>query len=299
MSQPEQTVGHLLRTYLADNQITRDRQYKLFGPLIGLEPSYIKKILDTELHPTRGTLLKIADGLRLGAEQREALELASGHRDDHAGFLNETHAEEYEESSISMRRGILLITGPEDPSTLPYSTVKKARNWRVAARSGVVFGPYDVLVRVTTSEDMSVLDYSQFLFQNYDVLRTVETIPLRDDMPIYLDKTFSNEHLGDTDYVWATIFIQALGGTRSIEFPDIFYEVAEKEEFWGGVHLLTGAITVGQFDSVVEILACNLDILQTYVRAAQSHAWKQHKREVHTITYFATHLNRRKLVAEF
>lgn len=294
-----QTVAGLLRTYLAAKKL-RTTHYRQFSARIGLDPKSIENILKGESHPTRGTLLKIADGLRLDEAERKELARASGHDAQHAGFLRKTQAEQYQETAISMRRGVLLLTAPEDPSRLPYSAIRKGTTWeRVVARSGVVFGPYDAVVRVTTPEGVSVLDYSQFLFQKHDLLRTVETIPLRDDMPIYIDKTFSDEHLGDSDYIRATIFIQALGGERSVEFPEIFHEVAEKEDFWGGVHLLTAAITVGQFDSVAEILASNLDILQSYVREAQLHAWKMYEREAHTITYFATHLSCRKLVAEF
>jgi transcriptional regulator with XRE-family HTH domain len=293
------TVPDLLKTYLTEGHL-RPNHYRQFSVRIGLDRLHIEHILEGRSKPTRGTLLKIADGLRLDAGRREALERASSHYPQHKGFLEETKAKQYEESVISMRRAILLLTAPEDPSKLPYDAITHGKEWKtVVARSGIVFGPYDVVVRVTTPKGVSTLDYSQYLYQRNDLLRTVETIPLRDDMPIYIDKTFSGEHLGESDYIWATIFIEALGGQRSVEFPEIFYEVAEEERFWGGVHLLTAAITVGHFDSVVEILASNLDVLQHYVREAQSHAWTKYNREAHTITYIATHLSRRKRIAEF
>ena len=298
---PDPTVADLLKTYLAERNITRETQRKLFSAQIGFEPSYFDKILSKDnRRPNRGTLLRISDGLRLGEAERGALEQAAAHPARHDGYLKATKAEACKEESISMRRAFLLLTGPEDPSKFPYAPIRRGTRWeRVVARSGVVFGPYDVVARVTTPLGVSVLDYSQFLFQKYDALRTIETIPLRDDMRFYVDKSFSNEHLGESDYIWATIFVQTLGGRRSIEFPDIFFEASEKEEFWGGVHMLTAGITVGQFDSVVEILAANLGVLQRYVRKAQAYAWETYGREAHTITYFARQLAPRKLIAEF
>ena len=87
-------------------------------------------------------------------------------------------------------------------------------------------------------------------------------------------------------YYWAVIFIEALTTTKTPEPRDIFQKVALRPEFKGGIHLLTAGVVVGQFDTVVEVLAANLSHLQKYVRAAQESA-NDADRDVHTITYFA------------
>jgi hypothetical protein len=294
----EETVGALLDSYFKKRRKS-DAHWASTSEQAGLDHQHIKRIIKpkagTNPKPEVGTLLKIADALRLNDDERAALEQASGHLKP--GCLKRTHAERYEEPTISMRRAVLLLTAPKDPSPLPEALKRKDKRYaEVAIRTGVVFGLHDVVVRATTPFGVSVLNYSQELFDR-GKLRTVETIPLRDDMPIYLDKTFSNEHLGDADYLWATIFVEALGGERKPEFPEIFYDVAQGERFgfWGGVHLLTAAITVGQFDSVVELLAVNQDVLQRYVREAQDFAWAEYGREAHTITYFSNHLRKPKI----
>lgn len=296
----EETVGALLERYFKKRR--KEEYYASVSLQAGLARQAIERIIDPDpkSKPQKqycGTLLKIADALRLDDQEREGLERASGHLKP--GSLKRTHAEPYQESTISMRRAVLLLTAPKDPSRLPDKLKQKDRRYaNVVTRTGVVFGLHDVVVRATTPVGVSVLNFSQALFDQFK-LRTVETIPLRDDMPIYLDKTFCNEHLRETDYLWATIFVEALGGDRKPEFPEIFYKVAEQEKFWGGVHLLTAAITVGQFDSVIEILAVNQDVLQKYVRESQDFAWAEHGREAHTITYFANHLRPLPLIAEF
>ncbi len=297
----EETVGGLLESYFKKRR--KEDYYASVSLQAGLARQHIKRIIEPEhgkkpQRQTCGTLLKIADALRLDDDERKALEQASGHK---PGSLKKTQAERDQEPTISMRRAVLLITAPKDPSPFPDTLKQKDKRYaEVATRTGVVFGLHDVVVRATTPVGISVLNYSQELFDRFK-LRTVETIPLRDDMPIYLDKTFSNEHLGDTDYLWATILVEALGGERKPEFPEIFYSVAEQEKFWGGVHLLTAAITVGQFDSMIELLAVNHDVLQKYVRESQDFAWAKHGREAHTITYFSNHLRkpRTPVVTEF
>jgi hypothetical protein len=299
------SISSVLYGFLTKRKLTLQSHWVSIGHRAGLGRQAIERLVEPkgeDPHPTRGRLVKVAEALRLDADERAELERVSGHS-DHPGFLRETRAKLLDgpqatsedvpvtapRKPISMRRAVLLITAPEDPSK---KLGRKATTppWNeVAFRSGVVFGAHDYVLRATTPEGVSVLDYSQWLFEK-GRLRTVETVPLRDDMPIYLDREFSNAHLFDNDYVWATIFIQALGGVRKPEFPKIFYEVSEDQRFWGGVHLLTAAITVGQYDSVVEILASNLDVLQNYVRDAQRFALDEHQREAHTVTYFATHL---------
>jgi transcriptional regulator with XRE-family HTH domain len=259
----------------------------------GLNRTQLTKIRNGT-NPYRGTLFKLAEALRLDADQRATLERLSGHAETNPGFLADTHAEPIRETRLTMRRAILLLTAADDPAELPYTLRNRMvrRGRRVSVRSGVVFGAHDAVVRVTTPDRMSVLEFSDTLFDEYP-LRTVETILLRDDKEMFLDTTFTNQHLGVDDYHWATIFIQALSGKRKPEFPRLFAEVAEREKFWGGIHLLTAAVTLGRHDSVAEVLAGSLDVLQSYVREAQREA-ELHKRPAHTVTYFATHLKKHK-----
>jgi hypothetical protein len=238
----------------------------------------------------RGTLLKIAAAMGLKPSEREELERAVEYV---PGSLRETRAERLESDKISMRRGVLLLTAPTDPHLLPLDSTLLD----IATRTGVVFGWHDVVVRITTPEDRSVLDYADDLFES-GALRTVETIPLRDDLPIYVDREFSFEGLRTGDYYWAVIFIQALGTPTKLELRDMFYEAASKPEFQGGIHLLTAAVAVGRFDTVAEVLAANLLQLQAYVRGAQQ-LCSDEGQEVHTVTYFALRWQQRPSIAAF
>jgi len=226
----------------------------------------------------RGTLLKIAATLELDQEERSRLSTAAGHESD---WLAATVATLIHEKKMSMRRAVLLLTGPTDPYGLHFHK----RLGGVSTRSGVVFGWHDVVVRLTTPKDVSVLEYTDALFRS-DSLRTLETILLRDDLPMYVDSDFPTDETLVRDYRWATIFVQALGDAKKPEFVDVFREVANWEPYRGCIHLLTAAVAVGQFDSVIEVLASNLDQLKNYVRAAQAHARDQEK-EAHTVTYIA------------
>lgn len=226
----------------------------------------------------RGSLLKIAAAMDLTAAERSELESSAGLPEK---SLKATKAMRIKQGKISMRRAVLLLTAPTDPHRLPLQLKVKD----VARRSGVVFGPHDVVVRVKTPPKVSVLEYADRLFASKR-LRTLETIPIRDDLPMYVDGEFSKSELHDDDYYWAIIFIEALTAKTKPEPRDIFYEVAFRPEFKGGIHLLTAGVVVGQFDTVVEILAANLGHLQKYVRAAQESA-SQVGRDVHTVTYFA------------
>ena len=310
----EQTVGRLLRQYLAKRGIG-PKYYGSLSRRAGLSPGHVAKIVSGSTRPELGTLLKIADAERFTDDERAALEMASGGALP-PGSLKKTLATRYpsveEEREMnngkrprlrfSERRAFLLLTGPRDPSRVPRTLAKTHDSYAdVAWRAGVVFGPYDAIVRVTTPEGVSVLDYAEDLYRlGEDEVRTVETIPLRDGMPaIYLDKQFSTQHLKKRGYRWATIFLQDLGGERSREYTEIFYEVSEDREFRGALHLLTAAVTVSQYDSVVEVLVANLDVLQKYVRDAQRHAWEEYGRRVHTITYFATEIQRQEHALEF
>lgn len=191
-----------------------------------------------------------------------------------------------------MRRAVLLLTAPEDPHKLPF----RVRN--VATRSGVVFGWHDVAVRITTPEGSSVLDYADRLFEKGS-LRTIETIPLRDDLPAYVDQHFSSKDLNAGDYFWAVIFVQALGTPpEKIEIRDTFHYVASRPKFHGGIHLLTAAVAVGRFDTVVEILAANLSLLQHYIRDAQKLS-NERGQDVHTVTYFALRWEQKPVAAAF
>jgi hypothetical protein len=228
----------------------------------------------------------------LTPQEREDLERAAG---EPPGSLRLTKAERLQPQAdkISMRRAVLLLTAPTDPHELPF----RSKRPRVATRSGVVFGWHDVVVRITTPEDESVLDYADHLFKS-GKLRTIETIPLRDDLPVYVDQGFNPDGLHADDYYWAVIFVQALGTPKKGEFRDSFHDVALRPEFKGGIHLLTAAIAVGQFDTVVEILAANLTKLQDYVRDAQKLS-NERGREVHTVTYFALRWIQRPLNGAF
>jgi hypothetical protein len=226
----------------------------------------------------RATLLKISAAMGLDDEERTKLAKAAGHESD---WLAATVATLVHEPKVSMRRAVLLLTGPTDPYGLHFHK----RLGGVSTRSGIVFGWHDVVVRLTTPEGVNVLDYTDLLFKA-ESLRTLETILLRDDLPMYVDSDFVADETLVGDYRWATIFIQALGDSKKPEFVDVFREVANERPFRGCIHLLTAAVAVGQFDSVVEVLASNLDQLKNYVRAAQARAREQ-KKEAHTVTYIA------------
>lgn len=294
------TVGSVLeRLFKQKNWSSAD--YTPISRRAGLADQHIKRIIAGENeNPSCATLLKIADAMRLNPQQRAKLEAASGYVGSE-GFLKETKAEDCQQEKISMRRAVLLLTAFHDPVTVVQKAVEsqetRERFGSVAARWGVVFGEHDVVTRITTARDISVLDFSQMLFSGGE-LRTIETVLLRDDLPIYVDKTFSNEHLTKHDYdVWATIFVQGLGGDPDVEFPKVFHDV-QKNDFHGGVHLLTAAVTVGQYDSMIEIIAANVDLLQKYVRACQDSAMNE-GRQAHTVTYFSMGLEPRPFVAEF
>lgn len=226
----------------------------------------------------RGTLLKLAAALDLDQEERGKLARAAGQERE---WLAATAATLLREPKVSMRRAVLLLTGPTDPYRLHFHT----RQGGVSTRCGVVFGWHDVVVRLTTPKKVNVLDYADDLFKA-DSLRTLETILLRDDLPMYVDSDFVADDTLVRDYRLATIFIQALGDSKKPEFIDVFREVAAEKPFRGSIHLLTAAVAVGQFDSVVEVLAANLEQLKNYVRAAQACAREQGK-EAHTVTYIA------------
>lgn len=284
---PEHTptpVGNLLKKYAK----SKNKLYADVSERAGLDDQTFEKIVEGETKdPSFGTLIKIADALGLSQAHRDELEAAAGH-EAHAGFLRKCEAGLLDgQDGISMRRAVLLLTAYQDPSDLPTDVVKRPHikgtlYARTSTRRGVVFGVHDTVIRATTPVGLSVLDYSQMLFREGQ-LRTVETIPLRDDMPCYVDTAFSCKHLSRKDYVWANIFVQGLGGDPALEFPKIFQDV-ERMNFHGGVHLLTAAITIGQYDSVVEVLAANIDVLQDYVRSCQDSALDQ-GREAHTVTY--------------
>jgi hypothetical protein len=287
---------------LGRTRYSQVHQYRQLSTQAGLDDQIIEKILGGAIKkPHRVTLVKIADVLRLGDVERATIERLSGHTQK--GFLKECRAIEEahdgsEPPAMSMRRAVLFITAPEDPLDMIYNS-RRWKNWsKIALRAGSVFGVYDIAVRVTTPPGTTVFQYGDDLFREGSI-RTIETIPLRDDMPIYLDKAFSNEHLKETDYHWAMICLQALGGERDIEFPQIFFEVAEQKMFWGGVHLLTAATAVGQYDSVVEVLVSNLEILKKYVRKAQNVAKEKYSRDLHMISYVAIAMKTWKTASEF
>lgn len=250
----------------------------------GLDDEAVKRIIkprgDRAPNVRHGTLLKIAAAMDLDGVERDALASAAGKGE---GWLTPVVAKQLELGGISMRRAVLLLTGPRDPHGLHFSQ----RMGGVAVRSGVVFGWHDVVLRLTTPKGVSVLSYADDLF-TADSIRTVETILLRDDhLPMYVDQDFVADKDLVADFRWAVIFVQALGERKTPEFPDIFREVALMDEFKGCIHILTAAVAVGQFDSVVEVLASNVSCLKDYVRKAQDHGRREWGREAHTVTYFA------------
>jgi uncharacterized protein with GYD domain len=278
-------VGGLLLEFLTAHGI-EGYQYKQLGERAGLDRTRVARIVaetDRNVKHDRSTLIRLADAIQLTDDERERLEAVAGYPNS-PGFLRRTEPVRHQESGMSLRRGILLLTAPTDPSRLPASV---ARSERASVRSGVVFGPHDVVVRVTAREGSNIFAFADALFSKGPV-RTMQTIPLRDDMPIYLDKDLNAEYY--SHYILATIFVEALGGPRKPEFPELLYEVAMSGSFAGGLRLLTAAVTVGQYDSVVEVLAANREILQRFVREAQAYALKERGREAHMITYFATDL---------
>jgi hypothetical protein len=274
-------VGELIARYFEEREWgqPKDREVSKYA---GLDPEWVKLIIEHRNDPNvtvrRATLLKIAAAMDLTAEERSALESSAGLPN---GSLKATQVMKVQHPEISMRRAVLLLTAPTDPHLLPFRVKRRD----ISTRSGVVFGMHDVVVRVTTPEDLSVLDYADNLFKS-KMLRTIETIPLRDDLPIYVDREFNEKGLEVGDYYWAVIFVQALATAKKPEPRDIFHEVASLPKFKGGIHLLTAGVVVGQFDTVIEVLAANLSRLKEYVRAAQQRA-NEAEREVHTVTYFA------------
>jgi hypothetical protein len=283
-------VGSLIAEYF-ERRDWEPHQYLVVSKRAGLARQWVERTINSrgeKRKVSRGTLLKVAAAMDLNTSERTALENAIGK----PGSLRKTEAELLEEDELSMRRAVMLLTAPTDPHLLPF----RARRGEVAIRSGVVFGWHDVVVRITTPEGVSVLDYSDRLFKSKSLrstaLRTTETILLRDDLPVFVDRSFTEEGLHADDYHWAVIFVQALGTPEDPEFRDIFHEVASRIDFQGGIHLLTAAIAVGQFDTVVEVLAANLSCLQRYVRAAQERS-NELGREVHTVTYFAENWQQR------
>ena len=136
----------------------------------------------------------IAEGLRLDADQGK-LEQASCHHVRHPGFLKETKPRSIRNSDSRMRAR-RSCSSPRLKIRRNFPTMRShtVRSGKTSVRSGIIFGPYTSACRATTPEGVSVLDYSQFLYQRNDLLRSAETIPLRDDTPIYIDKMFSDEH---------------------------------------------------------------------------------------------------------
>jgi hypothetical protein len=273
-------LGTLIARYFAERG-WGEREYNSVSKSAGLDDQWVKRTVQRR-GPTgnakRGSLLKLAAALDLSHEKRVELASAAGLPED---SLRLTMAEKIVEPSISMRRAVILLTAPTDPHLSPF----RVKLPGVAIRTGVVFGWHDVVTRVTTPDDVSVLDYADRLFKG-GKLRTVETIPLRDDLPTYVDREFDKEGLDAGDYFWAVIFVQALGTPKKPEFRDIFLDVSRRSDFKGSIHLLTAGVAVGQFDTVIEVLAANLSRLQKYVRDSQMLAQEKH-REVHTVTYFA------------
>jgi hypothetical protein len=272
-------LGTLIARFLAERK-TESHDYGPTSKRAGLDDQWIEKTIKRNPSTAkRGSLLKIAAALDLTQEERVELELVTGLAKN---SLKATEAREVCEPRISMRRAIILLTAPTDPHLSPL----RVKIPGVAIRTGVVFGWHDVVTRVTTPEGVSVLDYADRLF-NGGKLRTIETIPLRDDLPIFIDSEFDEKGLGDgDDYYWAVIFVQALGTPKKPEFREIFRKVAQRGDFKGGIHLLTAGVAIGQFDTVVEVLAGSFRRLQEYVRESQMHA-NDEGRDVHTVTYFA------------
>ena len=283
---PGTTLGDLLTKFAR----SKNKPYSDISRRAGLDDQAFKKIATGETKdPSVGTLIKIGDALGLSQSQLDELARAAGHP---MGILRRCEAVPDQERAISMQRAVLLLTAYQDPTDLPADILKRRHIKgtpfaQTSTRRGVVFGIHDAVIRATTPEGLSVLDYSQKLFTEGQ-LRTIETIPIRDDMPIYIDKTFKCQHLAKNDYIWANIFVQGLGGNPEVEFPKVFYDV-ERMKFHGGIHLLTAAVTIGQYDSVVEVLAANIDVLQEYVRQCQDSALDQ-GREAHTVTYVSMRL---------
>lgn len=273
------SVGECIARYF-ETRGWDDSKYAEVNKNAGLARQWVDRVVDGRdgRKPRRASLLKIAAAMDLTAAERRVLEAAAGLR---KGSLRATRAEKVQEKEISMRRALLFLTAPTDPHRLPLQV--KVDN--VSTRSGVVFGRHDVVVRVYTPEDLSILEYADRLFASKK-LRTLETIPIRDDLPIYVDRKFSKSELHAGDYYWAIIFIEALTTKKTPEPCDVFHEVALRPEFSGSIHLLTAGVVVGQFDTVVEVLAANLSHLQRYVRSAQETA-NDAGRNVHTVTYFS------------
>lgn len=274
------SVGDCLAHYFEAREWGDKAKYRELSRNAGLARQWVERTIEARdgRKSRRASLLKISAALELDDEERRVLQGAAGLP---KGSLKATQAEKVEEGEISMRRAVLLLTAPTDPHLLPLRVKRRD----IATRSGVVFGPHDVVVRINTPADLTVLEYADKLFSS-KMLRTLETIPIRDDLPIYVDREFSQSELQDGDYYWAIIFIEALTTEKTPEPRDIFYDAALLPEFKGGIHLLTAGVVVGQFDTVVEVLAANLSHLQKYVRAAQEMA-NDHSRGVHTVTYFA------------
>jgi hypothetical protein len=253
--------------------------HKLVSERAGLDDQWVERRIekrpDAKVH--RGTLLKFAAAIELSDDERSAFEKANG---EDKGSLRGTKAEKVCLSEgISMRRAVLLLTAPTDPHKLPF------RVGNAATRSGVVFGWHDVVARVTTPEGESVLEHSDRLFATGQ-LRTIETIPLRDDLPAYIDQDFTSAGLEAADYFWAVIFVQALGTPGKPELQHLFHTLAMRPTFRGNIHLLTAAVAVGQFDAIVEILAAKIANLQSFVREAQELS-RERSQHIHTVTYFA------------
>lgn len=274
-------VGEVLAECLRKRDLSK-AHWGLVSKHAGLDDGRIRGIIEPRSgkapNVRRGTLLKISAALDLDEVERTELTRAAGEED---GWLADTSAEGLQKATISMRRAVLLLAGPTDPHRLHFHR----RLNGVATRSGVVFGWHDVVVRLTTPEGVSALDYTDDLFQASS-LRTIETILLRDDLPIYVDQDFVADNSLVSDYRWAVIFVQALDDCKKPEFRDIFREVASRPEFKGSIHLLTAAVAVGQFDSVIEVLASNVSRLKSFVRTAQAHG-RESEREAHTVTYIS------------
>ncbi|HTA97714.1 MAG TPA: hypothetical protein VK730_08750 [Solirubrobacteraceae bacterium] len=256
----------------------REPDYKWISEQAGLNHQWAERAIlgrdDAKIR--RGSLLKFAAAIELNVEERSALERANGEEE---GSLCATEAAEIHLSTgMSMRRAVVLLTAPTDPHKLPF------RIGKAATRSGVVFGWHDVVARVTTPKNTTVLKHSDEMFAT-GALRTIETIPLRDDLPAYIDQDFKGAHL-DKDYFWATIFVQALGTPGQPELQHLFQTVSKRTMFMGNIHMLTAAVAVGQFDAVVEVLAAKIVNLQHFVREAQKLS-RERSQHIHTVTYFA------------
>ncbi len=283
---PEQgKLGELIADCFARHGFA-ERDYGPLSTYAGLGDQWVSKTIKRKASTARrGTLLKIAAALDLSPQERAEMEQVAGLP---RNSLRATKAEEVcERDGISMRRAIILLTAPTDPHLSPL----RVKMPGVALRTGVIFGWHDVVTRVTTPDNATVFDYAERLF-NGKKLRSIETIPIRDDLPTFIDREFDERGLEDSDdYWWAVIFVQTLGTPTKPEIRNIFHQVSQGSEFKGGIHLLTAAVAVGQFDTVIEVLAGNLGRLQKYVRVAQSLA-KEAGWDVHTVTYFSQHWQR-------